>query len=97
MMSQFLSTKGLKMKLLMIILSVIMLAGCEPSYKEKTQNFTILPDELKDCKFYDVRSNTGSNLKIVRCPNSTVSTTYNNGKTTLTTVVIDGKKYEATE
>ena len=81
------------MKLLRVVLSVVMLTGCEPSYEEKTQNFTLLPDELKDCKFYNVRSNTGSNLNIVRCPNSTVSTTYKSGKTTLTTVVIDGKKY----
>ena len=85
------------MKLLMVIIGVIMLTGCEPSYEEKTQNFTILPDELKDCKFYGVRSNTGSNLDIVRCPNSTVSTTYKSGKTTATTVVIDGKKYVSEE
>ena len=32
------------MKLLMIILGVIMLAGCEPKYEENTQNFTLLPD-----------------------------------------------------
>lgn len=81
------------MKLLMVIFGVIMLTGCEPSYEEKTQNFNLLPDELKDCKFYRVRGNTGSSLNIVRCPNSTVSTTYKSGKTTTTTVVIDGKKY----
>ena len=85
------------MKLLMVILGVVMLTGCEPSYKEKTQNFTQLPVELKDCKFYGVRSNTGSSLNIVRCPNSQTSTTYSVGKSTATTVVIDGKKYEATE
>ena len=85
------------MKLLMVIIGVIMLTGCEPKYKENTQNFTQLPNELKDCKFYYVKSNTGISLNIVRCSNSTVSTTYKSGKTTLTTVVIDGKKYEATE
>ena len=85
------------MKLLMVIIGVIMLTGCEPSYENKTQNFTVLPDELKDCKFYNVRSNTGSNLNIVRCPNSQTSTTYSVGKSTATTVVIDGKNYEATE
>ncbi len=85
------------MKLLMVILCVIMVTGCEPSYEEKIQNFTILPAELKDCKFYGVRSNTGSSLNIVRCPNSTVSTTYKSGKTTLTAVVIDGKHYVSEE
>lgn len=85
------------MKLLMVIIGVVMLTGCEPSYEEKTQNFTLLPNELKDCKFYGVRSNTGSSLNIVRCPNSTVSTTYKSGKTTTTTVVIDGKKYVSEE
>ena len=85
------------MKSLMVVLGVVILTGCEPSYEEKTQNFTILPDELKDCKFYSVRSNTGSNLDIVRCPNSTTSTPYKSGKTTATTVVIDGKKYVSEE
>ena len=85
------------MKLLMAIIVVIMLTGCEPSYEEKTQNFTLLPDELKDCKFYGVRSNTCSNLNIVRFLNSSVSTTYKVGKTTATTVVIDGKRYVSEE
>ena len=85
------------MKLLMVVIGVIMLTGCEPSYEEKTQNFTILPDELKDCKFYGVRSNTGSNWNIVRCPNSQTSTTYSVGKSTATTVVIEGKKYVSEE
>ena len=85
------------MKLLMVILGVVMLTGCEPSYEEKTQNFTQLPVELKDCKFYYVSSNTGSNLNIVRCPNSTVSTSQEvvEGKTThvQTTITIDGVEY----
>ena len=85
------------MKLLAVVLGVIILTGCNPSYEEKTQNFTQLPNELKDCKFYSVRSNTGSDLNIVRCPNSTTSTTYKSGKTTATTVVIDGKKYVSEE
>lgn len=85
------------MKLLMVVLGVVILTGCEPSYENKTQNFTVLPDELQDCKFYAVRSNTGSNLNIVRCPNSSVSATYKVGKTTATTVIIDGKKYVSEE
>lgn len=84
------------MKLLIVILGVIMLTGCEPSYKDYTESFTNLPEGLKDCKFYGV-SNTDSSLDIVRCPNSTVSTTYKSGKTTVTTVVIDGKKYVSEE
>ena len=85
------------MKLLMVVLGVVILTGCEPKYEENTQNFTLLLNELKDCKFYGVRSNTGSSLNIVRCPNSTTSTTYKSGKTTTTTVVIDGKKYVSEE
>ena len=90
----------MKLSLKTIVLSLVtafLLTGCEPSYKENTQTFTQLPDELKDCKFYGVRSNTCSNLNIVRFLNSSVSTTYKVGKTTATTVVIDGKRYVSEE
>ena len=93
-MSQFLSTKGLKMKLLMVIIGVVMLTGCgESGYKDYTESFTNLPEGLKDCKIYYIKNGKDMSLSVVRCPNSTVSTTYKSGKTTLTTVVIDGKKY----
>lgn len=85
------------MKLLIVILGVIMLTGCEPSYKDYTKSFTNLPEGLKDCKIYGIQNGNSMSLSVVRCPNSTVSTTYKSGKTTTTTVVIDGKHYVSEE
>ena len=85
------------MKLLRVVLSVVILTGCEPSYKDYTESFTNLPEGLKDCKIYGIQNGNSMSLSVVRCPNSTVSTTYKSGKTTATTVVIDGKKYVSEE
>ena len=81
------------MKLLRVVLSVVILTGCEPSYKDYTESFTNLPEGLKDCKIYGIQNGNSMSLSVVRCPNSSVSATYKVGKTTATTVVIDGKKY----
>ena len=58
---------------------------------------TNLPEGLKDCKIYGIQNGNSISLSVVRCPNSTVSTTYKSGKTTTTTVVIEGKKYVSEE
>ena len=90
----------MKLSLKTIVLSLVtafLLTGCEPSYKDYTESFTNLPEGLKDCKIYGIQNGNYMSLSVVRCPNSTVSTTYKSGKTTTTTVVIDGKNYEATE
>ena len=73
----------------LLILCAVMLAGClEPQYKQVKAS--VLPDELKDCSFFDVRADDGSNITIVRCPNSTTSANYRQGKAKRTTVVKDG-------
>ena len=59
------------MKLLMVIIGVIMLTGCEPSYKDYTESFTNLPEGLKDCKIYGIQNGNSMSLSVVRCPNST--------------------------
>ena len=82
------------MKLLMVVLGVIMLTGCEPSYKDYTESFTNLPEGLKDCKIYGIQNGNSMSLSVVRCPNSTVSTNQEvaEGKVThvQTTTTIDG-------
>lgn len=72
-------------------LCLSLLAGCENSYN--TINFPVLPDELKDCKFFHVENSSGAHVCVVRCPNSTTSTTYTAGKMRTTSVVIDGVEY----
>lgn len=73
-------------------LLILLLAGCTNGYK--TYSFPILPDDLKDCKFYRVDNEEGESLNIVRCPLSVTSTEYRQGKTRQTTVVIDGDTYQ---
>lgn len=87
------------MKLLRVVLSVVILTGCgyEPSYTDDTKSFSVLPEGLKDCKIYYIKNSVGYSLSVVRCPNSQTSTTYSVGKSTATTVVIEGKKYVSEE
>ena len=77
-------------KLLLTIALVLLIIGC--SSKDITEDLQV-PDDLKDCKFYRVEGFNGTgNLKVVRCPNSNISTTYRSGKANETTMVIDGDK-----
>lgn len=77
-----------------LVTAAVVLAGCSPSYE--SMSMPVLPDELKDCKFYHV-SNGEVRMRIVRCPNSATSTTYTSGKTTRTDVIIDGVTYRPVE
>lgn len=73
---------------LFAIAATVALVGCSPSYQ--TVAMPLLPDELKDCKFYWI-SNGDITMRVVRCPLSVTSTTYNSEN--LTDVVIDGVTY----
>jgi hypothetical protein len=77
------------------ILSILLLAGCSPSAEEKV--WPILPEALKDCKFYKLKDDAANTITVVRCPMSSTTTQYKNGKTTQTTVVIDGVEYAPTK
>ena len=62
----------------------------EKSTPESTatqMNFPVLPEEMKDCKIYKIFSGEENRqLIVVRCPESTTSTTYRSGKTQKTVV-----------
>lgn len=75
------------MKKIMLIVSVLLVAGCENSYE--SLSYPVLPEDLKDCKFYEVHSRGGSTLKIVRCPQSDVSMRYIEGKRTITSMTVE--------
>lgn len=78
-------------KIISIILVSIFLLGCEPYAKEV--NWPVVPEELKDCKFFVLQDSSGAAIQIVRCPLSDTSVTYKQGKQTANTVTIDGVKY----
>ena len=80
------------MKKLLIIASIALaITGCTPSAKDISEQYT-LPEELSDCTITYLQGKY-TYLNVVHCPNSTTSTTYPVGKTTQTTVVIDGETY----
>ena len=61
------------MKRIAILSVLVFLAACDPYAKIVTPEI-VLPDGLKDCKFYTVKPKGDAPiLNIVRCPNSEVS------------------------
>jgi hypothetical protein len=79
--------KNLKRSALGLSFLIALLSGCEDSYKEA--NFPARPPELQGCKIYYLENEVGREITVVRCPNSDTSTTYKQGRTAGTTVVID--------
>lgn len=79
-------------KLLTITFIAIAFYGCTPSAEDISEQYT-MPEELKDCTITQLRNAKLMHLNVVRCPNSSTSTTYPVGKTTNTTVIIDGETY----
>lgn len=77
------------LKILIPALAVNLLAGCSPSIEVAEYP---MPTELADCTQH--RLSDGFNkIIVVRCPNSTTSTTHRVGKTSRTNIVIDGVEY----
>lgn len=67
-------------------LMALAVMGCS---KYETLEFPKVPPELADCKFFKLTDESGSSLKVARCPNSTTTSTYSQGKTSATTVVTE--------
>lgn len=66
------------MKYMAVFGMLLLLQGCGSSAEQYAPE--VLPEGLKDCKFYHIK-HKGSNMKVVRCPNSATSVTYKSGKT----------------
>lgn len=84
------------LKTALLISTILLLTGCTgPVNVDQTVAYSeAIPDELKDCSFHLVKGDwTTNHITVVRCPNSTVSTSYMQGKTQQTVVVIDGVEY----
>jgi hypothetical protein len=69
---------------------VLCLAACSPDARVK--NYPVLPDELKDCKFFRLTDGDGASITVARCPNSTTAVRQSD-KSGTTSVVIDGREY----
>lgn len=62
----------------LVIAVCVLLSACEPSAKKV--NYPVLPDELKDCKIFEiVGTPSQEQLVVVRCPNAQVSTFWQTG------------------
>lgn len=85
---------------ILAIVLVVFLTGCEQAYQKEVTSDYPLTGHLADCSVSELNGIQRGKLTVVRCPNSTTSTTQivSSGKTrkTLTSVVIDGQSYELT-
>jgi hypothetical protein len=57
------------------------------------RTFPAMPKELADCRVFYVQNRNGAAMTVVRCPNSATTADVRSGKTTQTTVTIDGVEY----
>ena len=82
------------MKYTGLTLVAILLTGCVETHTEEVQGRYSMPDELRDCQMFDMESKSSQDIIVVRCPNSTTSTSYSyqSGKShhERRSVVIDG-------
>lgn len=76
-------------KLLFIIPVLFLVAACDPGYSDLSAKYSVLPEELKDCKIYRLQGDGTGSMAVMRCPLSTTSVTYMEGKTQVTTATID--------
>ena len=85
------------MKYIGLALVAILLTGCVETRTEEVQGEYSMPDELRDCQMFDMESKSSQDIIVVRCPNSTTSTSYSyqSGKAHYErrSVVIDGVKF----
>lgn len=85
------------MKYTGLTLVAILLTGCVETHTEEVQGRYSMPDELRDCQMFDMESKSSQDIIVVRCPNSTTSTSYSyqSGKSHYErrSVVIDGVKF----
>lgn len=70
---------------------LLAMAGCSDRAEER--KFSAMPKELADCRVYYVQNSAGNAMTVVRCPTSVTTADVRTGKTTKTTVTIDGVEY----
>ena len=79
------------MKILSILILAASLVGCSDSARER--KFPAMPEELSGCRVFYVQNQAGDAVTVARCPNSVTTASVRSGKTTKTTITIDGVEY----
>lgn len=94
MKSPFISTFYL-LAVVFIVVGALFLPGCskEPKTVDITSHF-VFPDDLKDCRIYELNGSGGEWIRMTRCPNSTTTSKYQTAGSPISTVVVDGVQYE---
>jgi intein/homing endonuclease len=81
-------------KIILILITLVSFMACSKKTQEYTDSF-LLPEELKDCKIFWMRGENVGSMKIVRCPNSSTTTSYEDGKTQKDITVAETEMSEA--
>ena len=85
------------MKTFLSILVLVLLSGCySQEQRESSLAYAVSKiDGLSDCKSSIITTKGMHDLYVIRCPNSSTSTEYKQGKSTyIKTITVDGVKYE---
>lgn len=78
-------------KTLLVACAVLFITGCDAQNPKNVSEFYKLPDELSHCGIYRIDGNRNPVMRVVVCPNSTTTTQYKSGKTTVNnSVYFDG-------
>lgn len=81
-------------KLIVAAAALTTLAACDTQQAVKQTLDLKQVKGLEDCTYYMVDpGGTASIMQVIRCPNSTTSSSYRVGKTRMSTVIIDGVEY----
>lgn len=83
-MKTFFSLSALSSALMLFVFTS-MSAGCAPKVSQNMDFDRIMPQELADCKVFELSTQSGRNIYVVRCGDS-VSTQYNSGGKSSTSV-----------
>lgn len=84
------------MKTLLMVVLCVVLTACESETKDVTRSYKIT-QELVDCKLYRLSDDGGGGITVMRCPNSTTSTTSSADKSRSAIIVIDSDTYKKVE
>ncbi len=69
------------------LIAALLLAGCD-AYTDDVSDRYQLPKGLQDCEVYRMTASRGKDLYVIRCPNSTTTTSYQDNKQEVNTVTI---------
>lgn len=85
----------MNIKVLIAATALATLAACDTQQAVKHTVDLTQVKGLEDCTYYVVDPGGASPIvRVIRCPNSATSTSYQQGKAHINTVVIDGVEYQ---